>query len=192
MANSAPIAGSPTLTVSSTSGIQNFNLLAGAVDPDGDAIFYQGGFSLTLSDANAAVLAALTPAFDAVLGNGGVFTFDPALFAYVPVGATRTLQLEFQISDGLSGVVGDIAVININGVNDAPGAAVLTASPIAEGGGNRVRRLERSTALGRAPVLRFCAVCAQACAASRGCRPAAEQHGQRQGVDREGIPDQGS
>ncbi len=137
MANSAPIAGSPTLTVSSTSGIQNFNLLAGAVDPDGDAIFYQGGFSLTLSDANAAVLAALTPAFDAVLGNGGVFTFDPALFAYVPVGATRTLQLEFQISDGLSGVVGDIAVININGVNDAPGAAVLTASPIAEGGGNR-------------------------------------------------------
>jgi VCBS repeat-containing protein len=122
-ANAAPVV-KASLAASATEGGAkvSLDLLSGATDPEG----------APLSVANLSGLpAGLTLGVD-----GRTLTIDPKnpAFDSIALGATRVLNLSYQVSDGVN-LVNQTAAVTIKGVNDRPILANALADKTVSAGG---------------------------------------------------------
>mgnify|MGYP001806129057 CR=1 FL=1 len=112
-ANNAPEVGTTPLESDADEGdvAYQVNLLEGASDPDGDTL----SVTDVTYDGSATAPAGLTL-------DGDTLTVDPsnAAFDSIAEDDSRTITVDYKVSDGFGGTVAQTAEITIKGVNDAP------------------------------------------------------------------------
>lgn len=121
----------PTVTAALSSGafegapFYQLDLLGGASDPDTGDVLSVG--SVTWNGS------ATVPAGLSLTGN--TLTVDPtnASFNTLGAGATRTINVNYMVSDGHGGMVAQTETITITGTNDAPTVAAALISARNEG-----------------------------------------------------------
>jgi glucose/arabinose dehydrogenase/Ca2+-binding RTX toxin-like protein len=86
------------------------NLLAGASDPEDAPLAVQ---QVTATSSNAARTVGFT------VSSAGLLTLDPAQFGDLAAGASETVTIGFEVSDGVHSVA-NTATLLVQGRNDAP------------------------------------------------------------------------
>jgi hypothetical protein len=85
------------------------DLLEGTVDVDGDTLNISDLFLIAGDDSGVTV-------------NGNTLEIDPSAYNALQAGALETLRYRYDILDGNGAEVRQVAIINIQGLNDAPTA----------------------------------------------------------------------
>ncbi|RXK88456.1 hypothetical protein EST62_02800 [Chlorobaculum sp. 24CR] len=115
--NHAPTPGAPVeFEATEGDGATPLNLLNCATDPDGDLLSVTDAtYSVDSGTASSTVPAGLTL-------SGATLTVDPANSGFNDLddGDSRTIEVNYTISDGNGGEVAQTATITIDGVDDAP------------------------------------------------------------------------
>jgi len=108
------------------------NLLAGASDPDGDAVSVVTPVTVASSNGSRTVAYALSAA--------GVLTLDPAQFGDLAAGQSETVTVSYKISDGAHAGVANTATIVVEGRDEVVAGLTLTgtasANTLTGGAGN--------------------------------------------------------
>lgn len=114
----------------------HLDLLAGASDPDGDAVTVVT--PVTIASSNGSRNVAYT------LSAAGVLTFDPAQFGDLAAGQSETVTVAYQISDGQHAGVANTATIVVDGRDETVAGLTLTgtssANTLTGGAGNDLIR----------------------------------------------------
>jgi len=106
--NSAPTVSGPVMsTVTEDDAAFTLDLLAGAMDVDGDTLSLS---SLTLTGGDAS----------GVTINGNTLDIDPNAYNALAVGESEVITYSYDIEDGNGGSVSQTATITITGQNDDP------------------------------------------------------------------------
>lgn len=106
--NSAPTVSGPVMsTVTEDDAAYTLDLLAGAMDVDGDALTITG-LTLTGGDASGVTV------------NGNSLDIDPNAYNALAVGESEVITYSYDIEDGNGGSVSQTAAITITGQNDDP------------------------------------------------------------------------
>src|SRR6185503_17175873 len=99
--------------------ITNAELVANAVDVDGDAL--------------TATAVAITSGNGSLVDNGnGTWTYTPT------ADDSSSVAFSYTIGDGNGGTVAGTATLDLSPVNDAPTTTPVTLAPLAEDGGPRL------------------------------------------------------
>lgn len=96
------------------------DLLAGAADPDGDALSVMTPISVTSSNGTRSVAFTLSAA--------GVLTLDPGQFGDLSAGHAETVTVRYKITDGAHAGVENTATIEIDGRAEADRILIGTAA----------------------------------------------------------------
>ena len=104
------------------------NLLAGASDPDGDALVVVTPVTVTSSNVSRAVTYTL--------GAAGTFTLDPSQFGTLAAGQSETVRIAYRISDGFNPSVANTATIVVEGRDEALTLTGTTGANTLTGAGN--------------------------------------------------------
>lgn len=110
-------------TVDEDAGIQTFNLLQGALDPDTNDELSAVNIAVTATDQNGNPVT-VTGAYSI---DGGVLTIDPGFFDYLGSDQHVTIVASYGVTDGIA-TVQNSATLVVEGVNDAPVANAVSAS----------------------------------------------------------------
>ncbi|MDB2438225.1 cadherin-like domain-containing protein, partial [Hellea sp.] len=118
--NSAPTVSGPVLsTVTEDDAAFSLDLLAGAMDVDGDALNIT---DLTLTGGDAS----------GVTVNGNNLDIDPNAYNSLAFGQSEVITYTYDIEDGNGGLVSQTATITITGQNDAPVVAAALSATASE------------------------------------------------------------
>ena len=106
--NSAPTVSGPVMSnVTEDNAAYTLDLLAGAVDVDGDALNITG-LTLTGGDVRGVTV------------NGNSLDVDPNVYNSLAVGESEVIAYSYDVEDGNGGSVSQTATITITGQNDDP------------------------------------------------------------------------
>ena len=122
--NHAPIVGYlPESRVAEGSAAYTLNLLSGASDPDTGATLGVAGLTYAV-DGSAPISFSATPASYLSLSNA-VLTVRPTdqAFDSLASGSTRSILLNYMVTDGQGGSTAQSQTIVVTGTNDAPKVA---------------------------------------------------------------------
>lgn len=120
--------GAPTIapitapTTNEDAAASSINLLAGATDPDGDALSVLTPVAVASSNTARTVTYALSAS--------GILTLDPAQFGDLAAGQSETVTISYKIGDGQTAAVANTATIVVEG-RDEPGLT-LTGTSLSE------------------------------------------------------------
>ena len=127
--NDAPIVGYlPESRVAEGSAAYTLNLLSGASDPDTGTTLRVSDLNYAIDNGTPVVVGATSPSFLSL--NNSILTVrpnDPA-FDNLGAGTTRSVLLNYLVSDGQGGNTAQSQTIVITGTNDAPRVATTGLS----------------------------------------------------------------